>query len=340
MNKNKLLIDLLPLKTERLIIKETSTKDIDMILKMDKQELTQKYLGGIKNKTKEERIKFLEKKSNKIKEGYVSSLTVYLKEEPIGFIGFKIDENYNDAEISYIFDYDYCKNGYCTECCKKLIDTGFNELKLNSIYADTVEGNTSSEKVLEKLGFKYINSIEKNSVIFKNYKLFNKINCKAIVCGPAIGKTYLANQDNHFVDIDGLRAVYKYGLDKDSKDFERGKLNRGKIVNKDYMEYAKNLLIDTIEEGKIALLSYQEDLVNYLIDNNIDYCLVYADLDSRDEYIKRMKERGNPDNFIYEMTNEDIWKEFYKQDEEDTNPTYKLKLKKGEYLSDIKEYFI
>lgn len=168
----------------------------------------------------------------------------------------------------------------------------------------------------------------------------NKLNCKVIVCGPAIGKTYLADHDNRFVDIDGLRAIYKYGLDKNSKEYESGKLNRGKVVKKDYMEYAKNLLIKTIEDGKIALLSYHEDLVNYLIDNKIDYCLVYADLDSREEYIERMKERGNPDNFIYEMTNEDIWKEFHKKDEEDTNPTYKIKLKKGEYLSDIKDYFI
>ena len=62
MNKNEKLISLLPLQTERLTIRPTSTLDIDMILKMDKQEITQMYLGGIKNKTKEDRIKFLEKK--------------------------------------------------------------------------------------------------------------------------------------------------------------------------------------------------------------------------------------------------------------------------------------
>ena len=47
MNKNEKLISLLPLQTERLTIRPTSTLDIDMILKMDKQEITQMYLGGI-----------------------------------------------------------------------------------------------------------------------------------------------------------------------------------------------------------------------------------------------------------------------------------------------------
>ncbi len=153
--KNKKFISLLPLETERLIIKPTSTKDIDMILKMDKQEETQKFLGGIKNKAYEERIKFLEKKASKFETGYAGSLTVYLKDgTPIGFTGLSIDENNNNAEIAYIFDLDYCNKGYCTEACKKLIEIGFNNLDLNKIYADSIEGNESSKRVLERLSFK------------------------------------------------------------------------------------------------------------------------------------------------------------------------------------------
>lgn len=61
-NKNEMFIKLLPLETKRLIIRPTSTEDIDLILKMDKQVETQIYLGGTKNKSKEERLSFLEKK--------------------------------------------------------------------------------------------------------------------------------------------------------------------------------------------------------------------------------------------------------------------------------------
>ena len=62
MDKNNIFIKMLPLETERLIIRKTDIKDVSMILKLDKQEVTQRYLGGIKNKTKEERIEFLNKK--------------------------------------------------------------------------------------------------------------------------------------------------------------------------------------------------------------------------------------------------------------------------------------
>ena len=58
---NKIFISLLPLTTKRLMIRKISIEDLNMILKMDKQKNTQKYLGGIKNKTIEERINFIKK---------------------------------------------------------------------------------------------------------------------------------------------------------------------------------------------------------------------------------------------------------------------------------------
>lgn len=152
--KNEEFIKCLPLETERLIIRKVSLTDVDLMLKMDKQETTQKYLGGVKSKTREERIEFLSKKMSKFDEGHASQLTVCLKDNtPIGFTALSINEKNNNAEVSYLFDSDYTGNGYCTESTKELIRIGFNTLKLHKIYADTVEGNISSKKVLEKLGF-------------------------------------------------------------------------------------------------------------------------------------------------------------------------------------------
>lgn len=135
--------DLLPLYTERLTIVETSVDDIDLILKMDKQDSTQKYLGGIKNKSREERLEFLSNKKN--------SLTVLLDNTRIGFIGLKITDD--KAEISYIFDSDYTGNGYCSEVIKLLIDISFNKLNLNKVYAYTKDANIASIKILTKNGF-------------------------------------------------------------------------------------------------------------------------------------------------------------------------------------------
>jgi hypothetical protein len=76
---------LLPIYTERLKIIETSVDDINLILKMDRQEDTQLFLGGIKNKSREERLDFLSRKKN--------SLTVLLDDVRIGFVGLKINED-------------------------------------------------------------------------------------------------------------------------------------------------------------------------------------------------------------------------------------------------------
>lgn len=164
---NELMISLLPLETERLIIKPTSIDDIDLILKMDKQKDTQKYLGGVKDQTREERIEFLKRKASKFDNKLAGSLTVYLKGDniPIGFTGLNINENDNNAEISYIYDLDYTKRGYCTEACKKLLDVAFNQLNLNKVYANTIHGNNDSTKLLEKLNFKHEGTRRKHAYI-------------------------------------------------------------------------------------------------------------------------------------------------------------------------------
>lgn len=168
-----------------------------------------------------------------------------------------------------------------------------------------------------------------------------KIKCNIIVCGPATGKTYLADQDSRFVDVDGMKADYKYnlyGLSKEEK--KKGKLNRGETVNTDSSKYAMDLLNKTIKEGKVALLSYNKKIINYIIENKYEYCLVYANKNLGDEYAKRMRDRGNSDLFVEQMTNKNEWEDFYERNVADPNPTYKIELNEGQYLSDIKEVFI
>ena len=153
--KNEEFIKLLPLETDNLIIRKVSTKDVNLMLKMDKQESTQKYLGGIKTKTYEERLEFLNKKEEKFNEGHASQLTVCLKDGTgIGFTSLSISEKNNNAEVSYMFDSDYTGKGYCSESLRELLRVAFEILDLHKVYADTVEGNLPSKKVLEKNNFK------------------------------------------------------------------------------------------------------------------------------------------------------------------------------------------
>jgi len=155
--------------TDRLTIRETTKEDVDLLLKMDKQEITQKYLGGVKNKSKEERISFLEKKENKLKNVLSYPFTVLLKDgTPLGFIELKLDGD--KAELSYIFDFEHSNKGYCTEACKKIIDIAFNELDIKTIYAYSLDDNINSKRVLEKLDFKYIETVNRDDTSFLYYE--------------------------------------------------------------------------------------------------------------------------------------------------------------------------
>ena len=168
-----------------------------------------------------------------------------------------------------------------------------------------------------------------------------KINCNLIVAGPATGKTYLASNDKRFVDLDGIRAAYKYGFSSISElEFERSKGARGDVVNKDSLQYIIRLIDEVIKDKKVGLLSYHEDILEYVWKRNIPYCLVQASLDSREEYVERMEKRGNSLDFIKSMTDEDIWKSFYRKDVLDNRATYKIELGKNKYLFDIRDYFL
>ena len=168
-----------------------------------------------------------------------------------------------------------------------------------------------------------------------------KYKCNVIVCGPAVGKTYLAECDSKFIDLDDMKANYKYGLQNSTKEErERGKLNRGKVVNEDSTRYAIEILKKEIDRNHIVMISVgSKKLCKYLIDNKIDYCVVYPAIDLVDEYIGRMRKRGNSETFIKKLTNSIKWEQDYYNCKNDLNAKYKIELKKGQYLSDIKEKF-
>lgn len=87
----------------------------------------------------------------------------------VGEIQLKyIDLNDKHGTMSIHFSKDEYKNrGWGTEAEKLIIKYGFEELGLNTIFADTVFRNTRSQHVLKKIGFVYTHS----DGILRYYKL-------------------------------------------------------------------------------------------------------------------------------------------------------------------------
>jgi len=58
----------------------------------------------------------------------------------------------NETDIGYRFLPEYWGKGIATEVSKKIINYGFDQLKLNRIIGITMPENIGSCKVLEKIG--------------------------------------------------------------------------------------------------------------------------------------------------------------------------------------------
>ncbi len=71
----------------------------------------------------------------------------------IGLFGLKLgNKKYKRGEVWYKIHVDYWGKGYATESLKKVIDFGFETLKLHRIEAGCAVDNIGSIRVLEKSG--------------------------------------------------------------------------------------------------------------------------------------------------------------------------------------------
>jgi ribosomal-protein-alanine N-acetyltransferase len=72
--------------------------------------------------------------------------------ELAGGIGLRTQREFERAEIGYWIGSPYWGRGYATEAVAEVIRYGFEELKLNRIYAGYFSRNAASGRVLEKNG--------------------------------------------------------------------------------------------------------------------------------------------------------------------------------------------
>ncbi|MBN2773325.1 MAG: GNAT family N-acetyltransferase, partial [Prolixibacteraceae bacterium] len=73
----------------------------------------------------------------------------------IGLAGmFLSNDKFRLGEMYYKFFPEFWGNGYATEVCKKLINTGFEKMNLHKVEAGVATGNIASIRVLEKAGMK------------------------------------------------------------------------------------------------------------------------------------------------------------------------------------------
>jgi ribosomal-protein-alanine N-acetyltransferase len=148
------------LETERLIIREIITDDVDGMFELDSNSEVHKYLGNQPLKTQEESLAMIEF----IRQQYVDfgiarwAMIEKATGNFMGWTGFKfinevVNGHINYYDLGYRMIPQYWNKGYATEAAKACLEFNATQLKLKPVYAIADDGNSASKNVLVKAGF-------------------------------------------------------------------------------------------------------------------------------------------------------------------------------------------
>lgn len=158
--------------TERLSLRQLKIEDENEIFVLRSDERVLKYLDIPIAKTIDDARNFIEKINNGIinNEWIYFGITLKNKTKLIGTICiWNISKDGLTADIGYVLHPDFQGRGIMREALIKVINYGFEIMKLKSIDADVDPNNFKSIKLLEKNGFLY-NRISDNGVIYSVVK--------------------------------------------------------------------------------------------------------------------------------------------------------------------------
>ncbi len=159
----------LALSAERLALSKIRRENASDMYEYSCLEETTRYLlwtPHIKLSQTENYIKLLEKK---YAQGAFWDFGLTLKEggKFIGTCGItSINEEENALEIGYVISPYYKGNGYATEAATSVARWCFDTFGIDSIFAKMIEGNTDSQRVMQKLGMS-LEGIYRNSMFIK-----------------------------------------------------------------------------------------------------------------------------------------------------------------------------
>ncbi len=145
------------IKTERLLLRRLKKEDAEEILKLRSDENVMKYIGKEMATSLGDAIEFF----NRINESLITNngitWAIALKENPeklIGTIGhWRLIKEHFRAEVGYMLHREHWKKGIMKEALLKVIEYGFNTMKLHSIEAHINPENIASASILQATGF-------------------------------------------------------------------------------------------------------------------------------------------------------------------------------------------
>ena len=147
------------LETERLILNLVKLEDAAFILDLYNSPNFIKFIGDRNLRTVEDAENYIKEKflPHVEKHGFGSFVIIRKSDnKKVGNIGIYVRDGLNAPDIGFSFLPEFERKGYGFEASKKLMEVAFSKFGLKKISAITTKENTASQKLIEKLGLKYI----------------------------------------------------------------------------------------------------------------------------------------------------------------------------------------
>lgn len=149
-------------ETERLILRPTTPEDARLVYEIFNTPKFKEFIGERNVSNEEDALKYLEEKTfPQIERLGYGNYTVILKDNgaKIGNCGLYDREGLKGVDIGFSYLPEYYGKGYGYEAAVVLRDAAFQEFGLEEIGAITTKENIVSQKLIEKLGLKFIRII-------------------------------------------------------------------------------------------------------------------------------------------------------------------------------------
>ena len=147
-------------ETERLFLREWGLNDAEDLFRLNANPNVLKYTGDKPFKDVKEAEDFILNYEQYAKYG-LGRWIVQRKydEQFLGWCGLRYLEEKNETDIGFRFLEEYWTMGYATESARAALQYGQRVLKLKNIVGRCKKENTSSIKVLKKIGMKLVSEI-------------------------------------------------------------------------------------------------------------------------------------------------------------------------------------
>ena len=142
-------------KTDRLMIRETTTDDLDALYEIYSDPSVTRFQDGLLEDRDAEK-RYMEDYIKNIYGlmGFGIWSLVRLKDGIlIGRAGLSAAKGYENTELGFTVGVPWQRQGYAFEACSQILLFAGWVLGLDRVYANVREGNTASVRLCEKLGF-------------------------------------------------------------------------------------------------------------------------------------------------------------------------------------------